>query len=317
MPDFIWKQGDSGPAVIDQLTSGGGPVDVEDTTITFRLRSLADASLITTTGEAQFLDTEGNVLFNPSTQDTSNPVGNYLAEWVVSNQLGQQQTFPTEGYMWGRIEPTSLSIPALIVSPLDVKPLLNIPATDRTHDSELVGFIQAITPLIESEVGPVVVRNHEEWYDGGSNVIKLDHDPSSGFGTNPYLKLLAASEYRGPVEYPLSLVPSPAFGSIYSTMLIPELGSITRRTAGGRTLAFMPGRDSIHILYASGQNPVPENIKRAAYECLRTLYRWPQQVGRGSLSPADQMEMGAARQAELTRIIRMWARPARRHPSFA
>lgn len=317
MPDWIWKQGDSGPVIQDQLTQGGQPVQPEDVNLAFRIRSLTNASLTTLTGDAGFTDQNGNVQFTPSIADTSNPVGNYIGEWVLSNDLGQQQTFPTEGFMWGRIEPSMTLAPQLIINPLDAKALLNIPAEDRTRDALLIGLIQAITPLIEAEVGPLVPRVYEEWHDGGKNIIKLDQDPSAGFGSNPVLRVLAVSEYRGPIEYPLALVPSPAFGSIYSVMVIPELSSITRRSAGGSTIAFMPGTDSIHVIYESGQDPIPENVKRAAQECVRTMYRWPQQTGSGSLSPADRMEMGAAVQAEVSRLVRMWVRPMRRFPSVA
>ena len=316
MPDFIFKQGDQGPVILDQLSFEGGSVPVE-ATLTFRLRSLTDATLLPLTGTAEWLDTQGNVMFTPSTADTSQPVGNYFGEWVITNQLNQQQTFPTEGYLWGRIEPGLNNAPQLIISPADVKILLNIGTTDRTRDAQLQSFIQAITPLIEAETGPLIPKVYEEWYDGGSNVIKLDHDPGEGFGMNPVLTILAASEYRGPIEYPLALVPSPAFGSIYSVMLIPGLASITRRSAGGSTIAFMPGRESVHVIYSAGQNPIPENVKRAAMECVRTLYRWPQQTGAGSLSPADRMELGTVLHQEVSRIVRMWLRPSRRYPSIA
>ncbi len=316
MPDFIWKQGDEGPVILDELSFEGGTVP-DEANLSFHVRSLTDASETTLTGTSEWLDLQGGVMFTPSIADTSLPIGNYLATWVVSNQLGQQQTFPTEGFLWGRIEPGLNTAPQLIISPMDMKRLLNIPAEDRTRDADLIGLIQAVTPLIEAEVGPLALRVYESWYDGGSNVIRLTQDPSGGFGTNPVLKVLAASEYRGPIEYPLALVASPAFGSIYSVMVIPDLGTMTRRTAGGRTLAFMPGREAVHVFYQAGQDPIPENVKRAAMECVRTLYRWPQQIGTGSLSPADRMEMGAVMQSEVSRIVRMWLRPSRRHPSIA
>ncbi len=316
MPDFIWKQGDEGPVILDELSFEGGTIP-DEANLSFHVRSLTDASETALTGTSEWLDLQGGVMFTPSIADTSLPIGNYLATWVVSNQLGQQQTFPTEGFLWGRIEPGLNTAPQLIISPMDMKRLLNIPAEDRTRDADLIGLIQAVTPLIEAEVGPLALRVYESWYDGGSNVIRLTQDPSGGFGTNPVLKVLAASEYRGPIEYPLALVASPAFGSIYSVMLIADLGTITRRTAGGRTLAFMPGRDAVHVFYQAGQDPIPENVKRAAMECVRTLYRWPQQIGTGSLSPADRMEMGAVMQSEVSRIVRMWLRPSRRHPSIA
>lgn len=317
MPDWIWKQNDSGPVIFDKLTQGGQPVPPQDVNLSFRIRSLTDASETILTGTSEFLDANGNVQFTPSVEDTSHPVGNYIGEWLINNELGQQQTFPTEGFLWGRIEPNVLSAPQLIISTLDVKELMNIPAEDRTRDARLISLIQAITPMIEAEIGPLIPRIYDEWHDGGSQFIKLDQDPSQGFGSNPSLRVMAVSEYRGPIEYPLALVPSPAFGSIYSVMVNPQLATITRRSAGGATIAFMPGDESVHVFYQVGQNPIPENVQQAAKECVRTMYRWPQQTGTGSLSPADRMELGAAMQHEVSRIVRMWVRPGRRYPSIA
>lgn len=319
---IIWKQGDTQPSFADTLQYSDGTVPPlgGNTTLALRIRSLSDAALMSATGVVKILDpNQGSVLYTPSANDTAVP-GNYVAEWVVTfdpvTGLGQQ-TFPTDGYIWLSVEPNLSLAPQGVVALPVVKKVLNIQDNDHSRDAELLDIIQSVAPLVEAETGPIVPKLYDEWYDGGSPTIALHHDPSAGFGSNPYLQVVAASEYRGPVEYPLALVASPALGSIYSLMVVPQYATVTRRTAAGRTLAFMPGHESVHIVYKSGQNPIPAAIQRATIEYVRTLYRWPQQTGQGSLSPADRMELGAAFQSEVSRIVRTWLRPLGRYPSIA
>lgn len=319
--DWQIKQGDTQPVFADSLAFSDSSVPpLQGATIVLRLRSLTDDSLTTLAGTTAIDNANtGDISFTPTAADTATP-GNYFAEWVVNYAAGTglgQQTFPTDGYSWVSIEPSLDHLGQQIVSLPAIKKYLNIQGNDRSRDAELLDLVDAIAPLVEAKVGPIIPRLHEEWFDGGSNVITLSYDPSTGFGSCPYLRVVAASEYRGPIEYPLALVPSPAFGSIYSIMVVRDRSSITRRSAGGSTIAFMPGRDSIHVWYESGQKPIPKLIQRAAMEYVRTLYRYPQQTGSGSLSPADRAEAGAMLQHELSRIIGAWTHPMRRFPSIA
>lgn len=319
--DAAWtiKQGDTQPAFADTLAYSDGTVPpLHGATVVFQLRSLTNATLSTLTGSVEVLDPNtGEVLFVPSATDTAT-AGNYFAEWVVTFALSTglgTQTFPTDGFNWVAIEPNLALQPQQIVSLPVIRRYLNI--SDGSRDSELMSLIDDIAPLVEAEVGPIIPKTYEEWHTGGSSSVTLNHDPSLGFGSNPYLQIVAASEYRGPIEYPLALVPSPAFGSIYSVMLVKDYASLTRRSAGGATIAFMPGKETVHVWYQAGQNPIPGVIQRCAMEFVRTLYRYPQQIGSGSLSPADRMELGAQFQGELSRIVRTWAKPMRRYPSLA
>jgi hypothetical protein len=318
VPDFTWKHGDTATVLFEQLQyATGQPIPVEGASVQLRLRSLASAAVTTLTGTAEFLDGLGNVQFTPSDADTQLPVGNYIAEWVVTFPSGQVQPFPQEGYLWGRIVPNVISAPQLIVSLEATKEHLGIQNIDRTRDSRIIGYIQAITPLIEAQTGPMVPKIYEEWFDGGSNIRDVIRQPSAGFGTTPLFKVLAVSEYRGPIEYPLSLVSSPAFGSIYSVFVDTDMGTITRRTAGGRSLSFMPGRQQIHMLYQAGQTVIPDNVTFAAMECVRVVHQWTRQVGRGSEAQADIQEVGPELTAQLSRMIRMMLMPTRRFPAVA
>lgn len=318
--DWIIDAGDTQPNYTDRLTySDGTTPNLAGATLQLQLRSLTNASLATLTGTATIVNPNtGDISYTPSNTDTTtNAAGDYLAKWVVTSATLGTQSWPTDGYNWVQIQPNLGAATQQIVSPFALKRALNIDAGDHTRDQDLLDLLDAVTPIIEAEIGPVVPRVYHEWHDGGSNIITLTHDPSVGFGSNPYFKVIAASEYRGPIEYPLALVASPAFGSIYSVQAIEGYAGLTRRTAGGRTIAFMPGRDSVSVWYESGQQPIPTIAQRIATEFARTVYRWPRQTGSGSLSPADRMELGASMQAECSRIVRMYSRPMRRYPSIA
>jgi hypothetical protein len=281
------------------------------------MRSLTSAQPVTLQGDVEITDwITGAVRFSPTATDTSS-AGDYVMNWLVRFADGSQMTFPTDGFIWGRVEPTSVTAPRLIVSLPKVKEHLGIKNVDRGRDARLLRYVQYVTPLIEERTGPIIPRVFDEWHDGGSNLIELYRRPSSGFGTSPVMTLVGASEYRGPIEYPLALVASPVFGSIYSVFLNADMGTLTRRTAGGATIAFMPGRECVHVIYQSGQSQTPDNVEFAALEAVRVAYEWRQQSGSGSRSIADEQETGPVMQYELTRLIRSMLGPTRRAPSFA
>jgi hypothetical protein len=320
--DFTWKQNDTGPAFVYTLTRDDGtPGNLAgvnaSTGVTFSLRSLADASPLTLTGAATVLSAGASqVAYTPGTGDTA-LAGDYLADWKVTMGNGTVQTFPQSGYLWVRIDPSLSAMPQLIVDLLAVKAHMNITNVDRTRDERLIRLIQAVRPVIEERVGPIVPTVYEEWHDGGHELIQLVRIPATGYGTNPVMQVIAASEYRGPIEYPLAQIASPAFGSIYSVFLNPLTGTLTRRTAGGRTIPFMPGRDSVHVWYRSGQSSTPENVAFAACEAVRVGVEWTQQLGRGRRTVSDDQEIGPSLTYELSRVVRVWLGPARRAPSFA
>jgi hypothetical protein len=276
------------------------------------------ASPVTVTGTVEITNwVTGAVQFVPAAADTS-VAGDYIMNWVVTLRDTTTMKFPTDGFLWARINPSAATAPQLIVPLPLVKEHLNIRGAERTRDERLMRLIGAITPLIEERIGPVVPRNFEEWHDGGNDMIELLRRPSSGFGSFPLLNLVAVSEFRGPVEYPLAVIQNPVFGSIYSVFLDPDAGTITRRSAGGAVTAFFPGRQSVHVIYTAGQKQTPPNVIEAALECVRIAHQWTQPVGRGRMTQSDEQEVaGTSLNYELSRVIRAMLSPLRRGPSFA
>jgi hypothetical protein len=286
--DYMVKAGDTGPYLTDTLTySDQSAVDLTGATVTIAIRSLSSPLPVTVTGTVSVVSaTDGAIQYAPSAADTATP-GNYMASWVVVFPGGQRMSFPTDGYLWLEIQPSVTTETQQLVGLPEVKQWLRIDASQRDYDDELLELVEAVRPEIESIVGPVIPQIFDEWYDGGSTFISLRHRPSFGYGTSPLLTIIGVSEYIGPIEWPLALIPSPDLGQIYSAMLNPASGTLTRRTAGGGISGFQPGRDQVHVVYQSGQQKTPANVRAAVRETVRVHFRTTAQVGRGSEALAD------------------------------
>jgi hypothetical protein len=318
--EYVAKQGDSGPAWTDQLTwSDGKPVNLTGCTVEFTLRRLSSSAAVSLTGSVAVPDAYmGSVLYSPSAADTAF-AGEYMACWVIRFPSGEVRTAPTEGYREVRIEPNLASELQQLVSLTEVKMHLRLPANDHTHDAELVGLIEDVQPLIEEHTGPIIPKVYDEWYEGGHSTISLRHKPSFGFGTTPLLRVMAVSEYRGPIEYNIAIVSTPTQGSVYSEMTHDELGLIVRRTAGGGTYSWWQDpshpQQSVHVIYEAGQEVVPRNVARAAREAIRWWWTTTMATGRGRETAADA-EQQLPHVALPYHVVAMLS-PTRRHPSLA
>lgn len=320
MPDFIINQGDTEPSYADQLAySNGEVVNLTGATVRFTIRAFTSSRPVALTGTVTITKaTAGEVSYTFSQADTA-LAGAFMASWLVVFADGARMTFPTEGYIWLEVQPNLLSGEAKLVGLPEVTDHLGIPPQDRTHDAKLSQWINAAQVLIENLTGPIVLDTYDEWYEGGHSTISLRHKPSFGFGTEPVLNLLAVSEYRGPIEYNLSIVGTPTQGSVYSVMLNAELGTVVRRTSGGGTYAFWSDpshpQQSIHVVYEAGQATVPENVNLACIETLRWWFDTTQQVGKGRQTLADA-EVGKPMVALPYHVISMLG-PTARYPSLA
>lgn len=317
--DFTIVEGDTQPVLTDKLTlANGEPAPLEGATIKLVLRSLTSPRPLTLTGVAAIINPKtAAVSYTFAAPDTVGRAGMYQGSWQVTLSGGTPMTFPTVGYLWIAIQ-ESLATPGgqQLVGLPDVKDYLDIDGADRSHDTKLLRFIRGVQPLIEGVTGPIVLQEFEEWFDGGSEVISLTHTPNRGRGTSPVLNLIAASEYRAAAEFPLQIVASPARGSMYSVMLNPRDGTITRRGPAGSTMPFYPGRDSIHAVYQAGQEHVPANVYEATLETVRLNYRSTQSTGKGKRAQADE-ENAKPLGYFLPQSVHRLLDPTRRHPSIA
>ncbi len=316
--DFVLHSGDTGPLwVYTPSYRDNSTPNLANATATLTFRSLTTAASFAATNAIAVSAANGTLTWTPSATDTATS-GNFVASFAVTLGDGKVETFPQDGYLWVSMLPTVSAEPQLIVELEAVKDHLNI--SDHDRDAKLMDLIAEITPMIEEITGPILPKVYDEWYDGGSNLISLDHRPATGYEAQPVLQLISVTEFRGPVEYPLALVPTPGQGTIYSVMVNPELGTITRRGTGGSVVPFAMGsggREGVHVIYRSGLATTPPNIQLAAKEAVRQVYEWTRQVGRGSSAPADQQETGAAVMANTRGLIRMLVGANRRGPSMA
>jgi len=226
-------------------------------------------------------------------------------------------SFPTMGYLSIEIEPSVTSETQQLVSLWDVKEYLGLPANQRDRDHELLAMIEGMLPQIELIVGPIIPRVFDEQYEGGGRMIVLRNRPSVGYGTNPVLNLMSVSEYRGVHEYALSIVRSPVYGSIYSVMVDPRTGTLYRRTAGGGQTPFVPGGQGVRVIYQSGQQTVPANVRQAALEIVRVNFRTTAPAGRGRMSEVDVETANDKIPFGIGRRAREMLAPARKAPSIA
>ena len=316
--DLSIRQGDTAPAVTVAVTGADGlALDLTGTTCRFLMRELnattpaVDAAMTLThpaTGVATYTWAAGD----------TDVAGIYMAEVRVALIDGTFYTYPNDGYLTIAVEENLTNPNLTIVSLGDAKDILQIPPDDHTQDAKIVRFVRGVQLIIEGQIGPVVRRTFDEWYDGGSSTIKLRRRPTTALGSTPVLNLMACSEYVGPIEWPLAVVASPDKGQTYSCMLDPSTGTVVRRTVGGGVQAFPPGPQTVHVIYEAGQAAVPWNVYEGTLEILREHYQQTQQVGLGESLLADEStESSAIIGFLVSGKVRQWLSPMRRHPSVA
>lgn len=318
--DFEIGQGDTAPILQEQLKLANGKLpNLTGSEVSLVMRNSASAEPVKLTGTLTVINAvEAKVSYHFSQADTE-AIGQYLASWNVVFPTGDKMRFPTSGYLWINVEPSLLATGGILqMVPLpEVKEYLGLPALDRAHDAKLLRYISAVRPIIENLTGPILPQVFEEWHDGGNYSITLRRRPSTAYGTEPVLELMACSEYLGTQEYPLEIVANPGLGTIYSCMLNAREGKVVRRTSGGGIQAFAPAPDSVHVVYRAGQSIIPPNVVEATLETIRVNYMTTQQVGRGRETVADSDEYrGPSMGFFLPRRVRELLGPHRRAPSI-
>jgi hypothetical protein len=312
LSDFSIKQQDVLPILSDTLTySTGAAVSLTGATVNFVMRSITAASPSTNLAATVVTPASGTVSYTFTATDTA-VTGRYQGSWVVTFGTGQIQQFPTDGYLDIAVE-ENLTTPGgqQIVSLGEVKDYLNFSNVDRVRDAKLLRFIHQIRPAIEFITGPIIQTLYQnETYDGVGPWISLRH--------RPVIEVQSVTEYRGPIPYPLTQVPTPDLGSTYSYMFEPP-GRIVRRTVGGGQTSFPPGADSVFVTYLAGYQKVPENVTDAACELIRIHFQRTQQGRpRAGMSTIDVDEPGREIFGFfMPNTVRERLAPNKRHSSIA
>lgn len=309
--DFQIKQGDILPLLTDTLTyNNGSAANLAGATVNFVMRSMTLSKVTTNAAATVTNAATGSVQYTFTATDTA-AAGLYQACWVVTFSGGQQQTWPTDGYIDIWIEPNLTSdTNQYLLSLPDMKEHLNIPAADRSKDQKLIRWVMAATPVIEHITGPIVIKQYDEWYDGGQYELRFRH--------RPVQTLVAASIYLGPVEYAMSQVTEPQDGSIFSVM-VDGTRRLVRRGPGGSQLAFPGGLQSIHLIYTAGYSTVPEEVRQGALEMLRENWVASQtpggpRTGSEALMGPDSDVGHVPLPLVISPRVKEWLSPKRRHP---
>ena len=103
-PDFYWKQGDTAPAIAEQLFDGTGTaVNLAGASVKFMMQGPGDAAVKVNATATITDDATGKVSYTPSSTDTNTP-GDYLVEWQVTFSGGAIETFPNSDWQKVRVK---------------------------------------------------------------------------------------------------------------------------------------------------------------------------------------------------------------------
>lgn len=151
-----------------------------------------------------------------------------------------------------------------IVTLADAKAQLNI--TDSSSDTELAGFISAVTATIEDHVGAVVNRSVTEEFDGGRDVVLLT--------SIPVVSVTSVTDSGSTVDV--------------SGYKIDKNSGVLTRVAGPSPMTFLPGIQSVSVTYSAGQAAnaaaVEGNIRLAALIMLQHLWETQRPAAQGPFS---------------------------------
>ena len=102
-PDHYWKQGDTAPAIAEQLFDGlGVVVNLSGASVKFLAWFPGEASAKINTAATITDAATGKVSYTPTALNTDT-VGDLLAEWEVTFGGGAKETFPNSGHQKVRV----------------------------------------------------------------------------------------------------------------------------------------------------------------------------------------------------------------------
>lgn len=157
--------------------------------------------------------------------------------------------------------------PNLLIDLDELKDHLNKTTPGTVDDAELLRFIDAVIPVIEHLVGPVLPRTVTEVYDGGTTTLSLR--------SYPVLAVTRVREYSGPSYAELE---AHALGASTDGYVLDAGAGLLSRGWGG---PFLYGRRNVEVVYEVGRDPIEEDIRLAAKELVAHWWGWSQ-VGRAA-----------------------------------
>ncbi len=183
-----------------------------------------------------------------------------------------------------------------VVSLPMVRQYLRYPAANTADDMMLSEvFIPACTDAITSLCGDVVPTEYDEYYDGG--------DMSVWLRNLPVLSVENVNEGWGWIDYDLDYVQVntiPADSLFAFSIDDPDIGQISRRSAGNVNIPFMPGSGNIRVTYTAGREGVPGGIYLAALELIAIWWQNSQQRAAPGVNAFSAIDETSTRSTGIT-----------------
>ncbi len=155
----------------------------------------------------------------------------------------------------------------------EAKAALNIDTSNTNFDTELAGWITAVSRQLDNYVGPVVTRTiTSESHDGGCASLFLKYRPVSS--------VTAVSEFSYTTEQ--ALTGESNASKTATNYLLDAAKGILRRRSGGADTRFPMGRGNVIVTYVAGRYTsasVDEVFKTGARLTLSLLWRREQGFG--------------------------------------
>jgi len=197
--------------------------------------------------------------------------------------------------------------PTVLVSLTDVK--LHLNKTDSADDTELQGFIDAATPIIENIAGPVIPATRVEYYSGGQSQINVS--------SLPIMSITSVIETYGQTNYTLQEVSLGGVSTAFAFTIDYSTGRIVRRAYNAEAM-FPVGTNNVQVTYTPGRSTVPANVRLATLMLIQHLWGSSQMNrngGRPNFGGDDTFTSGAG--FAVPNRVRELLQPSPRVPGVA
>lgn len=200
-----------------------------------------------------------------------------------------------------------MTAPTVLVTLAEVKTHLN--KTTTTDDTELQGFIDAATPVIENIAGPVIPQTRVEYYNGGQSQISLNWLPIAS--------VTSIVETYGQTNYTLTEIQLGGVSTGFGFTVDYATGKVVRRAYNAEAM-FPVGTNNVKVTYVSGRATVPANVRLATLMLIQHLWSSSQlnkNGGRPSFGGDDTFTVGAG--FAVPNRVRELLQPSPRVPGVA
>lgn len=156
----------------------------------------------------------------------------------------------------------------------DVKPWLQIPEGDYSKDQSIQLITDMACTWCTNYIGrPIDPTRYDRRFDGWSSFMGA----YIMLPWYPVLEVVSCIEYWG-IAGPHVLVESTPTDQVDGFQLVPNTGRMNRVFPGNVQKPWFPGSRNVEIVWISGFNPIPADIKVATLELIAHWYRNTQQM---------------------------------------